>query len=70
MKSIDKHSLRKVDLLNGLGIYSTNLGINGQCGLNQAFPVVLTCAQIYNECSYAPLGGDHNAVPVCDNDRR
>ena len=33
---------------------------------------VLTCAHIYNECNYAPprLGGDHNAVPVCDNDLR
>ena len=47
--------------------------MSGECGLIQAFPVVLTCAQcahIYNERNYAPLGGDHNAVPVCDNDRR
>ena len=26
-------------------------------------------ADIY-ECKYARLGGDHYAVPVCDNDRR
>ena len=41
-----------------------------ECGLILAFPVVLICAHIYNECNYAPLGGDHNAVPVGDNDRR
>ena len=44
--------------------------MSGECGLISAFPVVLTCTHIYNECNYAPLGGDHNAVPVCDNDRR
>ena len=30
---------------------------------------VLTCAHIYNECNYAPLSGDDNAVPVYENDR-
>ena len=41
-----------------------------ECRLIEAFPVVLTCAHIYNKCNYVPLGSDHNAVPVCDNDRR
>ena len=36
--------------------------MSGECGL--------IFALIYNEFNYAPLGGDHYAVPVCDNDRR
>ena len=45
--------------------------MSGEFGLIYlAFPVVSTYADIYNECNYVRLGGDHNVVPVCDNDRR
>ena len=56
-----------MNLRNGLEIYSTNLGINER---GMRTNLSLTCAHIYNERNYAPLGGDRNAVPVCDNDRR
>ena len=40
-----------------------------ECGLiYYVIPVVSTCADIYNECNYVRLGGDHNAVPVCDKE--
>ena len=45
--------------------------MRGECGLiYKAFPVVSTYADIYNDCNYVRLGGDHNAMPVSDNDRR
>ena len=45
--------------------------MSGEFGLIYlAFPVVSTYADIYNECNYVRLGGDHNVVPVCDYDQR
>ena len=39
-------------------------------GTHLSLSSLVTCADIYNECNYARLGGDHNGMPVCDNDRR
>ena len=46
------------------------LDINERGMRYHAFAVVVTSSDIYNECNYVRLGGDLNAVPVCDNDRR
>ena len=51
-------------------IYSANFGIHVGGLAHLSFLVLITCGDIYNECNYAPLGGDHYAVPVCDNYRR
>ena len=58
-----------MNLLNDLEIYSTNLGINER-GMRIHLSLSSCTYIIYNECNYALLGGDHSAVPVCDNDRR
>ena len=47
-----------MNLLNGLEIYSTNLGINERGMRTHLSLSSCTCAHIYNECNYAPLGGD------------
>ena len=60
-----------MNLLNGLEIYSTNLGINERgMRTHLNFSSCTYMCSFYNKRNYAPLGGDHNAVPVCDNDQR